>query len=178
MFEVITISGKARHGKDTTAEMLQYELERQGYNVAIVHYADMLKYIARQYFHWNGEKDEQGRTLLQRLGTDVAREKDEDFWVEMLCSIVQVFFSDKDIIIIPDARFINEIDFWWNCKKCFKVASIHVTRMNYESELTAEQQNHRSETELDNYDFDYYFEAPDLNTLQKLVHDFCNSNLF
>ena len=50
MFEVITISGKARNGKDTLAEMLQHELQSQGLDVVIVHYADLLKYIAKQYF--------------------------------------------------------------------------------------------------------------------------------
>ena len=41
--KIIAISGKAQHGKDTTAEFLKSELETHGYKVQIAHYADLLK---------------------------------------------------------------------------------------------------------------------------------------
>ena len=44
--KVITISGKAQNGKDTTAGLLKAALEADGYKVLITHYADLLKYIA------------------------------------------------------------------------------------------------------------------------------------
>ena len=62
---VITISGKARSGKDTTALLLKEALEKKGYRVLITHYADLLKFVCKEYFGWNGEKDEEGRTLIQ-----------------------------------------------------------------------------------------------------------------
>ena len=48
--KVITISGKAQNGKDTTAGLLKAALEADGYKVLITHYADLLKYICKQFF--------------------------------------------------------------------------------------------------------------------------------
>lgn len=48
--KIIAISGKAQHGKDTTAEFLKSELETHGYKVQIAHYADLLKYICNFIF--------------------------------------------------------------------------------------------------------------------------------
>ena len=45
--KVITISGKAQNGKDTTAGLLKAALEADGYKVLITHYADLLKYICK-----------------------------------------------------------------------------------------------------------------------------------
>ena len=39
--KVITISGKAQNGKDTTAGLLKAALEADGYKVLITHYADL-----------------------------------------------------------------------------------------------------------------------------------------
>jgi hypothetical protein len=43
--------------------------------------------------------------------------------------------------------------------------SIHVSRTDFESELTDNQKKHASETALDYYVFDYYVEAADLDEL-------------
>ena len=43
--KVIAISGHARNGKDTVAQMLQKQLREDGYTVLITHYADLLKYV-------------------------------------------------------------------------------------------------------------------------------------
>ena len=56
--KVITISGKAQNGKDTTAGLLKAALEADGYKVLITHYADLLKYICKQFFGWDGQKDD------------------------------------------------------------------------------------------------------------------------
>lgn len=46
---VIAISGKARSGKDQTAEFGKEYLESLGKNVLIAHYADFLKFALREY---------------------------------------------------------------------------------------------------------------------------------
>lgn len=56
---VILISGKARSGKDSFANALSKILQSKDKKVLITHYADLLKYVCRQFFDWNGEKDEQ-----------------------------------------------------------------------------------------------------------------------
>ena len=61
--KVILISGKARHGKDATAHFIKNALETDGYSVLVAHYGDLVKYICKTFFGWNGEKDDNGRTL-------------------------------------------------------------------------------------------------------------------
>ena len=145
--KVVVISGKARHGKDTLASYME-ECLTKSYDkkVLIIHYGDLLKYICRSLFHWNGNKDDAGRTLLQYVGTDVIRKQDPDFWVRFVADILR-FFPDKwDYVLIPDARFPNEIEGLSE----FHPYYIRIERPGY-NELTQEQQKHLSETALDGY---------------------------
>ena len=149
---MITISAKAQHGKDYTANLLKNELRRYGYSVLVCHYADLLKYICKQFFGWNGEKDETGRTLLQKVGTEGVRTKRPDFWVDFIEDILEFFPNEWDFVLIPDTRFPNEIT---KMKERFDTISVHVTRPNFENSLTEEQRKHPSEVALDDFDFDY-----------------------
>lgn len=152
--KIICISGKARHGKDITATFLSEALETRGYKVLVTHYADLLKYICKTFFDWDGKKDEYGRDLLQIVGTDVIRKKDPDFWVKFIRDILQFFPDRWDYVIIPDCRFPNEIDV---IKKTFSDAiHIRVIRPDFESPLTPEQQAHISETALDDVMPDHF----------------------
>lgn len=54
--KVLCISGKAQSGKDTVASILNEQLLALGRKALVVHYADLLKYICRQYFGWDGKK--------------------------------------------------------------------------------------------------------------------------
>ncbi len=151
--KVITISGKAQNGKDTTAGFLKDALEADGYSVLITHYGDLLKYICQKFFNWNGEKDEKGRSLLQYVGTDVIRAEQPDFWVGFVSSILDLFPDTWDYVLIPDCRFPNEVNTLKSCG--FDVTHLRVVRDGFESPLTPEQQNHPSETALDDTEPDY-----------------------
>lgn len=48
--KVILISGKARHGKDTTAGFLKNALEADGSSVLVAHYGDLVKYVCKTFF--------------------------------------------------------------------------------------------------------------------------------
>ena len=147
MTRFICISGKAQNGKDTTAEILKRELTAAGKKVLVVHYADLLKYICRTWFGWNGEKDDFGRTLLQKVGTDVVRKKRPDFWVDFVLDMVTLFENEWDYIIIPDTRFPNEL---YKIKDSgYPVTHVRVVRKNFTSPLSVEQQSHISEVALD-----------------------------
>jgi hypothetical protein len=61
---IITVSAKAQHGKDSFAESFKGIVEKNEEKVLVIHYADVLKYICKQYFGWNGEKDEYGRRFI------------------------------------------------------------------------------------------------------------------
>lgn len=149
---VILISGKARHGKDTVAAYMKETLERCGYKVLITHYADLVKYICTTFFGWDGKKDEKGRHLLQYIGTDVVRANDPDYWVRFVYEIAKLFKDEWDYMIVPDARFPNEISTFEESE--FDTVHIRVVRENFEDGMTDEQRNHASETALDNYSSD------------------------
>lgn len=149
--EVITISGKARHGKDTCALMLKELLEEDGKSVIITHYADYLKYIAMEYYGWDGKKDAKGREILQKLGTDKARANNPNIWVNVLIELARAIGEDFDYMILGDCRFPNEINRWKI--NGYKTHTIKVER-DVESNLTDEQKSHPSEIALDDFNFD------------------------
>ena len=66
---IIGISGKAESGKSTFASILKKELEKRDKKVLLINYGDFVKFVAKQYYNWNGNKDEIGRALLQKVGT-------------------------------------------------------------------------------------------------------------
>lgn len=150
--KVIVISGSAGHGKDTFAKFLEKLLSENGKSVLITHYGDLLKYICRTFFGWNGEKDEKGRTLLQHVGTEQVRSRKPDYWVSFVADILSLFHDKWDYVLIPDARFPNEINYLK--EKGFDVIHVRVVRPGY-SILTPEQSRHLSETALNGVKEDY-----------------------
>ena len=150
--KVICISGKAGHGKDVTAGYLKECLEAKGKRVLVTHYADLLKYICKTFFNWDGQKDIRGRTMLQQVGTEGIRAKEPNYFVGFITDMLYFFEDQWDYVLIPDTRFPNEIDYLKNAG--FDVLYVRVIRENFESPLTEEQQKHPSETALDEYDAD------------------------
>lgn len=153
MRNFICISGKAQHGKDSVANALSDVLTQRGKSVLVIHQADLLKFICKTYFNWNGEKDDFGRTLLQRVGTDIIRKEKPDFWVDFIEEVTSFFDGTWDWILVPDTRFLNELERLKTPTS--KVIHIRVQRPNFISPLSAEQQLHPSETSLDNAKYDY-----------------------
>ena len=171
--KVITISAKAEHGKDTVANMIKEQLEDMGYSVLITHYADLLKYICRQFFDWDGVKNEEGRTLLQRVGTETIRAKRPNYWVDFIKDILKLFEGEWDFVLIPDTRFPNEIN---DMKEEFDCVAVHITRPGFENHLTEEQRKHLSEVALDEYEFDYeIINSGTIDNLRVETQDFVNS---
>ena len=153
--KVIAISGKAQHGKTTVANYLKSYLEAFDYRVLVINYADLLKFICKTYFGWNGEKDEYGRSLLQYVGTEIIRAQYPTFFVDTVGIILSLFQNEWDYVIIADVRFPNEISqltdtFEFDCKH------LRVIRPNYESSLDEHQKCHISETALDLIEPDTY----------------------
>lgn len=154
--KVVLISGKAQHGKDTAAGILKSALETDGFSVLVTHYGDLVKYICKSFFNWDGKKDESGRTLLQYVGTDIVRSHSPNYWVDFLVSVFRMFEENWDYVLIPDCRFPNEIDGMRNAG--FDTVHIRVRRPGFESGLTEEQSNHPSETALDSVKPDVWLE--------------------
>lgn len=157
----ILISGKAGSGKDATAQFMKEELEKHGQRVLIIHFADAVKWVCREFFQWDGQKDAVGRTLLQYVGTDVVRTTFPGYWTGIVVGLIKAFepYNDFDVAIVPDARFPNEVD--TSLVTLNNCVAVRVERKNSDGtewinpNLTDTQRQHPSETSLDCYGFDY-----------------------
>ena len=156
--KIILISGKAGSGKDTVAGILKEHLISDGTpesKILVTHFADLLKYIAAKFFGWNGVKDDAGRTLLQHLGTNVIREKNPNYWTDFIKSVLKLFENEWEYVFIPDTRFPNEVGEIVSNFENVKVVRVNRPKNNILSET---QQEHPSETALDDFKFDLVLE--------------------
>lgn len=161
---IITLSGKARHGKDTAAQMLEEKLSAQGKRVLNIRYADYLKFIVANYFGGSYDRTPENRSRWQHFGTEIVRARDEHFWVDTVIRLVTVLSDRFDYVLIPDVRFPNEITRWQEAG--YTVRTLHVTRVGFENDLTAEQRAHASETALDGFSFEFCLFAASLEELE------------
>lgn len=164
---VFGISGKAQHGKDTSADYLLNILGGKK-----VHFADKLKEQA-VYLGWDGSKDEGGRKFIQEMsapikeyGNWLAKKYPEkyghyanyNYYAASLYD--EILNSEEDILYIADVRFLNEFELFKNSKDIIYI-SIRVNRIDldtnlpFDNKLTEAQKQHSSETELDNIKMDY-----------------------
>lgn len=119
---IIGLSGKARSGKDTVAEML---VTKHGYTR--VGMADQMKVVVGLLFGWNkrhlyGDLKEtvdefwgmSPRQVMQRFGTDAMRANfGENFWCRAMERQITERANWEGKIrptVIPDIRFPNEAD--------------------------------------------------------------------
>ena len=154
--QVILIGGKARSGKDTLADFLTENLEKQGKKVCKIQVGQYIKYYAMKYFGWNGEVETKPRDLLIELGTEIIRKKiDPDFHIDRLIQDIKVLSYFYDTFVVSDIRFPVEIE---KPKKEFdNVTTIKMIRNS--DELNDAQKSHVTETGLDSFNsFDYVIE--------------------
>ena len=156
--KIFIISGKARHGKNTVADLIKEYYENQNLKVINDSYAYYIKDYAKRISNWDGNENTKPRELLQQLGTNLIRQNiDRLFFINRMIEDLKVFSYFYDIITISDGRFEEELDLIKN--KFDNVILIKVDRPNFDNGLTQEQKNHPTETSLDNYNkFDYIIE--------------------
>lgn len=152
--KIILIGNKAQHGKDTFANMLQEEFLRKGKTCGIIHFADLLKFICKEYYFWDGEKNAYGRSLLQVVGNKM-REVDEHFWTDFVARFIR--HSTNDFILIPDWRHQEEYEQLLEYFDYDDIITVNIMRFVDENTpfvtpgMTEEQLNHKSEIDLDGY---------------------------
>lgn len=154
--KIYVICGKARHGKDTVALAIKKAYSDK--KVINLSYGSYIKEFARNISDWDGSDETKPRELLQHLGTEIIRNQiDKDFFIKRLCNDIRVYSYYFDVITISDARFPDEVIM---PKKMFDdVIAIKVVRDNFETSLSSKEQNHSTETALDEFDdYDYVIE--------------------
>lgn len=169
--KIYLLSGKARHGKDTTAAYLKKYYEEDGKKVIYSRSGKYIKFYAMEMTGWDGSEEDKPRKLLQELGTDIIRNKlnKADMLIQRQLEDIEIYSYFYDAIIVPDIRFPKEID---SVKERFPNAvALHINRVNFESSLTTTERAHISETAMDNYqNFDYEVTNDTLEQLEKDIY--------
>ena len=89
--KIFIISGKARHGKDTTAMYMNEIYTKKGKKILNISYASYIKEYAKKISNWDGSDETKPRELLQQLGTTVIRQNiDELFFVKRVLEDIEV----------------------------------------------------------------------------------------
>lgn len=155
---IIGLSGYAQVGKDTVASILveDYGYTRIGFADIIKKAAYVLDPIitldgmrlahAVDKYGWETAKQSpEVRRILQIFGSEIGRDLiDPQLWVELTMSAVH----QNDKIVISDVRFRNEAEeIKWKHGEIWRVSRI---------EKDAPVNVHRSETDMDSWDFDQY----------------------
>lgn len=108
------------------------------------------------------------RKMLQILGTDVFRNDFDGFWVKLTHLNIYNALSNEEVVLISDARFVDEFEF----VEGLKGSVVRITRPSTD----ASGDNHVSETAADNYDFEHkILNDSDLDSFKRAVEDVCKT---
>ena len=166
--KIFVIGGEAGSGKSTFGKYLREELKDYGYKPCVMHLTEPLYGYARNYFKWDPNTDEKPREFLQKMGIEIIRDKlgKKDFLLKRAYEDIEILNNFFDTFIITDARLANE--FKAIKSKYLDVVTIKLIRANYDDNLTEEEAQHITETEIANYkDFDYIIENSSLAKLKE-----------
>lgn len=144
----LAISGKARSGKDTSVD---YILNMYPENIKLSFASELYRVTGNVQRDCNFEV-EKDRELLQFLGEWI-RGKNPNYFVECAERKLQKIASNDNSpnILVSDLRYKNEAEM-------LKRNNFILIRINREDRprMTPEQENHKSEVDLDDYnDWDY-----------------------
>ena len=149
--KIYILSGYAKSGKDEVSKIITnyFSLKK----VITISYGHYIKDYARRII---GDFNEfnKPRTFLQNFGIELVKEKiDDKLFIRRILEDIEIFSYFYDIIIVNDARLVDEIR---SIKDKYK-DSINIRIINpLDNNLSEEQKKHKTETDLDNYNaYDY-----------------------
>lgn len=153
--KIYILAGKARAGKDTSANYIKDFCEKNNKKYLCLQYSSYLKDYAKKITDWDGNDATKPRQLLIDLGTDLIRGKiDRYMFVNRMIEDLRIMSYFFDVIVISDARLVEELDI--PREKLANVKVINVIRPNFENNLTETQKASLTESGLDNYNnYDY-----------------------
>lgn len=150
--KIIVLSGKAKSGKNTVADIISEYYKDKCIQISFAYY---LKQYVKNITNWDGNEETKPRDLLQSIGIDLIKNKiNPNLLIDRVCDDIKVYSYFFDYIIITDARLVDEIE---TLKNNFECITIRITNPK-ENNLTIEQKKHITETDLDDYKFDYVIE--------------------
>ena len=161
--KIFILSGKAKSGKNLIADFIEeYYSDKKCIQLSYAYY---LKQYVKKITTWDGNEQNKPRDLLQSLGIDLIKKIDDKLLIRRVMEDVQVYSYFFDVIIITDARLIEEIE---TLKSLFNCITIRINKDD--NNLTLEQKKHITETNLDNYrNFDYVINNNDISETKNQI---------
>ncbi len=169
--KIFILTGKAKTGKTTFGNYLREELKKAYYKPCVMQLTNPLYTYAANYFDWDPNSDEKPREFLQKMGTEIIKEKlgKKTFLLDRLNEDIEILKDFFDTFIITDIRYPEEIAYFKN--KYDNVCTIKLVRSDYEDNLSDEERKHITETAMDSYDdFNYILENESLDSLKNTAH--------
>lgn len=151
---IYILSGKSGSGKTQVADYIIDDYAKENMKAVNLYYAYYLKDYAKRILGWDGAEETKPRDFLQQIGSELIKKHvNRDLVINRLLDDIEVFSYFYDVIVISDARFIDEINL---VKAKYNDAiSINIIR-NKENNLNEQEKKHDTETSLDGFtDYDY-----------------------
>lgn len=168
--KIFLVGGKAGSGKSEVAKYIKeyyiYKIE----SCVITEYSKYLKRFAIELTDWDGNSNTKPRTYLQELG-DKIRNLNSKYFINNMIEDLRIYKTLTENVVVSDVRYPDEIE---DIKLNFDdVYAIYVENQFSKSNLTLEEQSHRSETALEDYpEFDYVLANDKMEDLKDKVFKF------
>lgn len=160
--QVILISGKSNSGKGTVAQIIESTLKSKNKNVIRCSLSTYIRNLAKQDFYWDGIDTLESRKFMAevyRVGTEfypyhMARR----VWERDILPNANLFYDENDIAIVESFREKVNYDYFKMLHvqgEIDKITTIRVVRPNFNVIKNKEMENHVSESDLDDFEFDW-----------------------
>jgi molybdopterin-guanine dinucleotide biosynthesis protein len=159
--KIILISGKSHVGKGTVAQIIEEILKNQGKHVIHCSLSTYIRNLAKEDFYWDGIDTLESRKFMgevYRIGT-------EFYPYHMMRRVwerdIQPYAKEDTIVIVESFREKVNYDY---CKilldgnKINNISTIRVVRPNFNAIQDEKMEHHVSESDLDDFKFDYIVE--------------------
>jgi molybdopterin-guanine dinucleotide biosynthesis protein len=158
---VLLISGKSNSGKGTVAVAIEEILKSQNKHVIRCSLSTYIREITKKDFFWNGIDTVESRKFMAevyRIGTEfypyhMARR----VWERDIFP----YAKDDTVVIVESFRERVNYDYFFNLtqkKLIDKIITIRVVRPEFNAIKNKELENHISESDLDDFPFDFNIE--------------------
>jgi len=159
--QIILVGGKSNSGKSVVSQKLEQLLKSQNKHVIRCSLSTYIRELAKDDFYWNGIDTLESRKFMAevyRVGTDFyPHHMARRVWERD----IEPFANKETIAIVESFREkvnYDYFDFLLQFKYIDKLTTIRVIRPNFNVLQNIEMENHVSESDLDDFEFDYVIE--------------------
>lgn len=173
--KIILIAGRAGSGKTYLGERIITFTKEKGVRALQTEYSKYIKMYAKEILGYDGNRAKKPRKFLQDIGSKIREEwKDEHFFTRRILEDFRIYEEYFDLVVISDVRLRREIE---DIKIKYKeIITIKVNNHFRDYNLTEEEKNHITETELENYTgFDYNINDENKEGIESIAKEIVKS---